>query len=182
MHLTALFYVYTWNMIYSLIFLLFGNFKATKPAFNTLETNADSLKISVMNYDQLKPLLNLSNDTTYVVNFWATWCAPCVKELPYFVSLDSLHKEEPFRLILVSLDFKKDYVSKLQPFVEERALSDYVVILEDNRMNYWIDDIEKSWSGAIPATLVYSGEKRKFFERTFHDLDELSDVIKPFLN
>lgn len=143
---------------------------------------SDSLRVRVMNYDELKPLLHLTNDTTYVVNFWATWCGPCVKELPYFVALDSVYRGQPFKLVLVSLDFKKDYTRKLQPFVDDRNLEAYVVVLEDNRSNYWIDDISTSWSGSIPATLVYRGQERKFYERTFDNLNELNDIVKPFLN
>lgn len=146
------------------------------------ELERDSLRVNVMNYDQLRPWLHLNNDTTYVVNFWATWCGPCVKELPYFVALDSLHQNSPFKLVLVSLDFKKDYVRKLQPFVDERKLDKYVVVLEDNRSNFWIDDIDPSWSGAIPATLVYRGKQRMFYEQTFDDLKELNEIVKPFLN
>ena len=142
----------------------------------------DSLTIQIVNYDQLKPLLHNDNDTTYVVNFWATWCAPCVKELPYFVALDSIYGKGPFKLILVSLDFKKDYISKLQPFVAKRELEPFVLVLEDSRADFWIDDIDPSWSGAIPATMVYRGTKRTFYERTFNHVDELKDIVKPFLN
>ncbi len=143
---------------------------------------SDSLQITVLDYDALKPLLHLDNDTTYVVNFWATWCVPCVKELPYFVTLDSLYRDSAFKLVLVSLDFKKDYVRRLQPFVEERNLGEFVVVLEDNRSNYWIDDIDPTWSGAIPATLVYRGNQRAFLEKTFHHVEELNEIVKPFLN
>ena len=142
----------------------------------------DSLRVRVLNYDQLKPMLHYDNDTTYVVNFWATWCSPCVQELPYFVALDSVYETHPFRLILVSLDFKKDYIRKLEPFVAEKGLKPYVVVLEDNRANYWIDDIDPSWSGSIPATLVYRGNERRFFEQTFHQGEELDNIVKPFLN
>lgn len=142
----------------------------------------DSLTVRVLNYDQLRPMLHQNNDTTYVVCFWATWCAPCVAEMPYFLTLDSLHADQPLALLLVSLDFKKDYIRKLQPFVEVRNLEDRVVVLEDNRAAFWIDDIDPRWSGAIPATLVYKGEKREFFERTFHSVDELTTIVKPFLN
>ena len=94
-----------------------------------------------------------------------------------------LYRDKPFKLILVSLDFKKDYLRKLEPFVREKEIwMTYVVVLEDNRSNYWIDDIDPSWSGAIPATLVYRGQQRTFFERTFHHADELNDIVKPFLN
>lgn len=142
----------------------------------------DSLTIRVMNYDEFRPMLHQDNDTTYMVNFWATWCAPCVKELPYFKQVDSLHGQGPFKLILVSLDFKKDYLSRLQPFVREHQLDPYVVVLEDNRADFWINDIAPQWSGAIPATLVYKGDQRDFYERTFHHADELSAILKPFLN
>lgn len=142
----------------------------------------DSLRIPVLNYAQLKPMLHKDNDTTYVVNFWATWCVPCVEELPYFLSLDSLHQDKPFKLLLVSLDFKKDYLRKTQPFVLERNLLDNVVILEDRNANFWIGDIDAEWGGSIPATLVYKGKERVFLERTFDNVYQLSQLIKPFLN
>lgn len=169
-------------MIYTLLlFLLSGSYTHREWSDTEPHTLVDSMSIQVLNYDQLKPLLHQSNDTTYVVNFWATWCAPCVQEIPYFVALDSLYADHPFKLVLVSLDFKKDYVRKLLPFVKEKKLEEYVLVLEDNRANYWIDDIDPSWSGAIPATLVFNGEERKFYEKSFHHLDELNQIIKPFL-
>lgn len=146
------------------------------------KVESDSLRIRVLNYDALKPLLHQENDTTYVVNFWATWCAPCVKELPYFISLDSMYADQPLKLILVSLDFKKDYIRKLQPFADQHRITDRVVVLEDNRQDYWIGDIAETWSGGLPATLIYRGEKRAFFERTFHSPDELHEIVKPFIN
>ena len=171
-------------MIYTAILLLYSVlFSATETTQTTLpEISKDSLSIRIVDYDELKPLLELDNDTTYVVNFWATWCLPCVKELPYFIQLDSIYDGKPFKLLLVSLDFKKDYLRKLQPFARERSIEEHVLILEDNRSNYWIEDIDKSWGGSIPATLVFKGQKREFYERTFHDVNELSDIVEPFLN
>jgi thiol-disulfide isomerase/thioredoxin len=170
-------------MFWAILFQLTYNFT---PGANSLPAasigSLDSLTIPVLTYDQLKPLLQVENDTTYVVNFWATWCAPCVKELPYFIELDAMYKDRPFRLLLVSLDFKKDYVNKLQPFVTERGIGSNVVVLEDNRANYWISDIHTTWGGAIPATMVFKGQKREFYERTFDHVRELSDIVEPFLN
>jgi len=164
------------------IFSLFGFSSSGETSQTFQETEKDSLFIPVYNYHQLKPLLSKDNDTTYVVNFWATWCVPCVQELPYFVELNSTYKNQAFKLILVSLDFKKDYIRRLQPFVTERSLESHVVVLEDNDSNFWIDDIDKRWSGSIPATLVYKGKERVFYERTFHGLEELKDIVKPYLN
>lgn len=170
-------------MVYWILsYWLFGAFLKNEPAPGDTPFAADSLTVQVVNYDQLKPMLQFDNDTTYVVNFWATWCSPCVQELPYFVALDSMHRGEAFRLILVSLDFRKDYLRKLEPFIADRGLRPYVIALDDQRANYWIDDIDPSWSGAIPATLVYRGNRRTFYEKTFHQLGDLDNIVKPFLN
>ena len=142
----------------------------------------DSLIVPVYTYDELKPLLSKEDDTTYVVNFWATWCVPCVQELPYFVELNSLYKNEAFKMLLVSLDFRKDYLRKLQPFIRDRELEPYVMVLEDKNSNYWINDIDASWTGSIPATLVFRGKDKAFYERTFHHIDELKEIVKPYLN
>lgn len=140
---------------------------------------SDSLPVAVTDYDALKPMLRPAGDTTYVINFWATWCVPCVQELPYFLALDSAMAGQPFKLILVSLDFRKDYVRRLAPFVRERNLERYVIALDDNRMDYWINDVDPAWSGAIPATLVRRGETGRCYERTFHNLSQLQDIVKP---
>ena len=151
-------------MIYWLFSILIqGTFPKVEEHSLWITPLSDTLMVQVINYDQLKPLLHSKSDTTYVVNFWATWCAPCVQELPFFLEMDSVYRNQPFKLLLVSLDFKKDYIRKLEPFVRERKIEDHVVVLEDNRANFWIADIDPEWSGAIPATLVYRGEKTGLF-------------------
>ena len=137
------------------------------------------LPVPVVDYEGLRPLIRPTGDTTFVVKFWATWCVPCVQELPYFLALDSVMAEKPFRLILVSLDFRKDFERRLAPFVREHGIESKVIVLDDNRMDYWINDIEPAWSGAIPATLVRRGNDQRFYERTFHGLSELLDIVKP---
>ena len=168
-------------MIYLLLMSLFWKESAVPEMAPATVPGEDSLTIRVLNYEKLKPLLNIQDDTTYLVNFWATWCSPCMAELPYYLELDSLYADKPLKLLLVSLDFKKDYLRKLQPFVKSMGLEDRVVVLEDNNANFWINDIEPSWGGAIPATLVYKNGERAFFERTFHHVDELKEIVDPYL-
>jgi thiol-disulfide isomerase/thioredoxin len=171
-------------MIYALIlsFLWYGPVGVGLPVAAPKAVTEDSLFIRVLNYEQLKPMLHQDNDTTYVVNFWATWCVPCMEELPYMLELDSVYRNYPMKLLLVSLDFKKDYIRKLQPLVRKKKLEDNVVVLEDNDANFWINDINPAWGGAIPATLVYKGKERTFYEQSFHDLEELKTIVKPYLN
>jgi len=131
-------------------------------------------------FDDLAPLLNIQNDTTYVINFWATWCGPCVKELPYFEAITENYKSQPVKVILVSLDMEKQISSKLIPFLNKKKIRSEVVLLADGKANKWIDRVDPSWSGAIPITLVVSGGHRKFYEKEFHSEKEIEDIISPY--
>lgn len=115
-----------------------------------------------------------------MVNFWATWCAPCVKELPYFEDLNTQYKNEQVEVILVSLDFPKTYETSLKPFLKEKKLQTKVVALDDANFNSWIPQVHPDWFGAIPATLIYNREKRKFFEKSF-TYKELENEVKQFI-
>jgi thiol-disulfide isomerase/thioredoxin len=129
-----------------------------------------------LSYTELKPLLNQSDDKVHVVNFWATWCAPCIKELPYF---EALNKRKNIEVLLVSLDFPKHKQSRLLPFISKNKLQSKVVLLDDADENYWINDIKANWSGAIPATLIYNSQKRDFYERSFTK-NELLNLVESF--
>ena len=133
-------------------------------------------------FDDFEPILHQDTDTTYVVNFWATWCGPCVKELPYFEALHKRYEDQPVKVVLVSLDFEKHIVKKLLPFLNKKDIQSDVVLLADGKANNWIDKVDPSWSGAIPITLVYKGDKREFYEKEFHSEQELVNIISPFLN
>jgi len=142
-----------------------------------LTNNLLSSKIHSLNFDELQPLLNKNNDTTYVINFWATWCKPCVKELPAFEKLNKEYKDKRVKVILVSLDFPKQLESKLIPFVESRKIESQVVLLNDPDANSWIPKVDAFWTGAIPATLIYNANDRKFYERSF-TYKELEQKLK----
>ncbi|WP_297796044.1 TlpA disulfide reductase family protein [uncultured Eudoraea sp.] len=128
---------------------------------------ADSLGIPVYNFDDLETLLYTKDDKTYIINFWATWCAPCIKELPYFEKINQQGEANNWKVILVSLDMPSMWKSKLIPFIRNKDLQSEVVILDDPDQNSWIPKVDKNWSGAIPATLIYNRNKRKFYEQTF---------------
>jgi len=124
-------------------------------------------QVPVVDFEGFEPYLHKQNDTTYVINFWATWCAPCVKELPAFEKLNEKYSDENVKVLLVSLDFIKHYDTKLLPFINERSIKSEVILLNDPRSNLWIDKVSPDWSGAIPATIIYSRDKRKFYEQSF---------------
>ncbi len=149
------------------------------------QTNQDSFtkitKVKSLNYNELKPFLEKQDNKTYVVNFWATWCAPCVKELPYFEKIKQEYNAKNVEVLLVSLDFPKQVEKKLIPFINRKQLKSEVVLLDDVNENVWIAAIDESWSGALPATLIYNRNKRKFYEQSF-DFETLENELKTFLN
>lgn len=133
-------------------------------------------EITVVDFSQLQPLLEKRNDTTYVVNFWATWCLPCVKELPYFQQVHDNFSNRKVKVILISLDFEKHLQSRLIPFIEKNNLTPEVILLNDPDANSWIDKVSPEWSGALPATLIYNRHFRGFYEQSF-TYNELEQII-----
>ena len=137
-------------------------------------------KIKVMDFDEFRPLLYKDNDTTYVVNFWATWCAPCIEELPYFEQLGEKHKDKKLKILMVSLDFSTQIKSRLIPFIQKNNLKNEVIVLDDPNSNRWIPMVNADWSGAIPASLIYNKNKRKFYPHEF-TFEELNSAVDEFL-
>lgn len=135
--------------------------------------------VKAYEWDGLNYYLNQKNDTTYVVNFWATWCVPCVKELPYFEQLGQKYKNDKVKVILVSLDMPKQAESRLLPFIENKKLQSKVILMRDPDQNTWLPKVDPNWSGAIPATVIYNKGKRKFYEQSF-TYEELEKELNNF--
>ena len=148
-------------------------------AFFTFFVVADlaAQEIPVYNFQQFEPLLHQKNDTTYVINFWATWCKPCVQELPHFLELNSQYSDKKFKMILVSLDFASQLDSNVKPYVREHGVNAEVILLSDPDYNSWIDKVNKAWTGSIPATVVYNKDFY-FFKENSMTYDELNTIIE----
>ena len=145
------------------------------------ETQAQPVEVQVYDFETFQPLLHQKNDTVYVVNFWASWCVPCLKELPDFEKLNADYSHQNFKMILVSLDFKSALNSSLIPFIEKNKLKSEVVLLHAPDANAWIDKVDSDWSGAIPATLIYKNDFRLFREGGYA-YDELNQIVHPLIN
>ncbi len=132
--------------------------------------------VSVYKIDPLLKRIYNSSDTVYVVNFWATWCKPCVAELPEFEKFTMANPGKTIKVILVSMDFKEDLHKKLIPFLAKNKCSSEVILLDEINGNDFINQISEQWSGAIPATLITSKNKSKqlFIEKkvTYEFLQE----------
>jgi len=146
----------------------------------TIIADKTRAKIPSLDFSELNKYLTKNNDTTYVVNFWATWCRPCIKELPAFEKLTADYSDRKLKVLLVSLDFPDKIDSQVVPFLEKNNIKSQVLLLDDGDANSWIPKVSENWSGAIPATLIYNKNVRLFYERSF-TFEELQHEIDKFI-
>ena len=132
--------------IFSLIFLI------------TLPMSLSAQKREVIKLDQLLTILNNKSDSLLVLNFWATWCKPCVEEMQEFLRLEQELENKKVRFVYLSLDFKNDFETKLVPFVNKRKMMSDVFLLDEPDYDAWINMVEPTWQGSIPATLFHEGQ------------------------
>ena len=129
-------------------------------------------------FSDLEYLFTQNSDSIQVINFWATWCGPCVAELPYFKEAAQQLEGEKVKFIFISLDFKKQFESRLLPFLEKNELLGEKFTLWDMDYNSWIDKVDSDWSGAIPFTLIRTSGRSIGTEASFESAEELIELIK----
>jgi len=136
-------------------------------------------QVKLLKLDELDQRLANGKDTTYVINFWATWCSPCVAELPNFEKLRLANLKKPVKVLLVSLDFKSKLQKSVIPFVANNKINGEVFLLNEPDQQGYIERVDKKWSGAIPATLFVNKKTRRFYEKEFTET-ELTNTLLNF--
>ena len=154
------------------------------PFLALVVSQAISKDINIIKFSDLKEIIEDKSNDVLVVNFWATWCAPCVKELHQFDELREKYNGQNVKVVLVSFDFADQLDKRVIPFVEKRNVKSEVVLLDETDYNSFIDQIDSSWSGAIPATLMIdrrNGLKKEFHEKEFKE-GQLEQAFIKFIN
>lgn len=126
-----------------------------------------SAQVKLLTLDELDKRIAAGKDTTYVVNFWATWCGPCVAELPNFEKLRVANLKKPVKVLLISVDFKSKLQKEVIPFVIKNQLKTEVFLLNETDQQKYIERVDLKWTGAIPATLFVKDKIRRFYEQEF---------------
>jgi thiol-disulfide isomerase/thioredoxin len=136
---------------------------------------SDEVNLRIITFNEFEQMIQDPSDKIRIYNFWATWCAPCIKEMPYF---EKVHAENPdVELVFISLDDGRK-PERVVNFIGRKDIKAPVFLLDDVDYNSWIDKVSSHWSGAIPATLFIQPDgKRTFHEGELH-LEELKSIIQ----
>lgn len=130
------------------------------------------------NFADLSSKFYNGSDTTYLVNFWATSCPPCIKEMPLLMKVATDSQKNKVKVLLVSLDLAKDLENRVIPFVNNHQITPEVVLLGDQNYSNWTEKIDSTWYGALPATLIVKGHVKDFSFGAFQNSEEIMQKIK----
>jgi thiol-disulfide isomerase/thioredoxin len=133
--------------------------------------------VEIITFSQLQKITQRKSDSLLVLNFWATWCKPCVQEMPYFENASKQYANEKVRLVYICLNSVKEK-AEVDSFVKVKNIRNPVFLLNAPNPNDWIDKVDSSWSGAIPATVFYSKGKKVFFKEGGFTQEEINSKIQ----
>jgi thiol-disulfide isomerase/thioredoxin len=136
----------------------------------------------VQNFAEIEHLFNNHNDTTYLINFWATTCPPCLKELPMFEKIAENRSDDKFRVILINIDDKKRIEKYVVPFLKKNNIQNEVFSLLDDNFNIWTARINAEWYGALPYTVIYRNSNKKYYFGAFKGVDDIEKEVAKMLN
>jgi thiol-disulfide isomerase/thioredoxin len=146
-------------------------------AFALLLSLVSQAQVKLTTINSLENRIKQGKDTTYIINFWATWCKPCVNELPEFEKFKTANAGKPIKVILISTDLKSKMESGVKPFATSHHLTGEIYLLNEAQAAYY-EKIDADWFGALPATLiVYAKTGRKKFHEGAYSYSELTKAV-----
>lgn len=124
----------------------------------------------IIKLPELRQMISKKSDDIHIINFWATWCAPCVKELPLFEKINDERKDVKVTLVSLDLDLDSN-PEKVYKFIARKNLRSEVLLLDERDPNSWIDKVDPRWTGALPATIILDHKtgKRIFIGRSLQE-------------
>lgn len=140
---------------------------------------ANSQSIPKWKIEDVVRSYSAKNDTVYVVNFWATFCKPCIEEIPHFIKIADKYKDQKVKLLLVSLDLPSFYPVKIAAFAKKNKYNTNIVWLNETNADHFCPAIDKKWSGAIPATIIINSKTGfKFFAEDQVSAEDFEGLLK----
>lgn len=125
-----------------------------------------------------KEVLDKTNETPTLINFWATWCVPCMEEMPLLLEAFRDAKYDHVNFVFVSMDFQKDIESKLREYITKENIISNTVVLAAPKSNQWINQVSEEWTGALPFTMIINQSKGVTHEGKLKSMQQLKEMFK----
>jgi thiol-disulfide isomerase/thioredoxin len=148
-----------------------------KPKF-TIERQGTAIK--VIEFGELEKLLGSQSPRTRVFHFWASWCAPCLQELPQWNSIIPQYTNKEMEWYFVDISIEEDLQTKTMDFLLLQPNLRPVLHLNPDNPNEWVPKVHPDWQGTIPMTLIVKGEQKILIEKKM-SVEELQQQLGNFL-
>jgi peroxiredoxin len=117
------------------------------------KADAEPVTLESIDDDGIARLAKNDTKKLLVVNLWATWCAPCVAELPEFVTMNRMYRKRNFQLVTISLDEPEKRDDALKVLQENHvAATNYLLHTKDR--DKFAEALDPEWPGPVPYTLL----------------------------
>jgi thiol-disulfide isomerase/thioredoxin len=161
--------------------ILFWALVLTIPIFGQSKSEKKIPELLSINEKQVTELKASLKGNVVLVNLWATWCGPCVKEFPHLLKLQKLYEEKGVKVVFISVDEPEDTENAVRPFLQKQKVT-FTTYIKDGDDDSFIDAIGTGWRGAIPTTFIFDRTGKQVAtligERDFNTFE---GVIKPHL-
>lgn len=117
------------------------------------EIAAKPVKLDLAGADELKALRRNTGDKILLIDFWATWCGPCVQEFPEFEKMYRMYGHRKFGLVTVSAQFPDEKKGVL-PFLEREHATSRNLLFGDNDTYAMMAAFDPKWNGGLPYTVL----------------------------
>lgn len=144
-------------------------------------TPSSAQEVKVVPFEKMEQIMQTESNKLRVYNFWATWCRPCIIEMPYFEEMANANKEN-VEMIFVSLDYADEVETKVEPFLKKKNIKSPVFLVDNIDYNSWIDKVDPRWSGALPATVFVTPQGKKYFYEKEFKKEELKELVNKLIN
>lgn len=143
----------------------------TVRAKTTAKTNVaasnqkDGPKIGTLKPGDFGKFKDSAKGKVLVLNFWATWCGPCVAEFPELVALDAKYRDKGVKFVGITADDPEDVQPKVIPFIKKHQVKFDIVQQNIEDSEQLMNQITKDWNGVIPVTVVYDKQGNLAYSR-----------------
>jgi thiol-disulfide isomerase/thioredoxin len=129
---------------------------------------------------QIRALVDDRKGKVVVVNFWASWCPPCMREFPAIIKVYEQYRDKGVEMFAVSLNDAEDKAD-IEQFVQTYK-PPFPIFLRDAKDETFTEGVLKEWSGEMPLTLVFdTAGKQVLAHKSELTFEELSKKVEPLL-